>query len=93
VVTPAIRALLQFEIVRTRSLYAVAQPGVAVLDPTSRDCVQTAITLYGGILSEVERVDYQVLTQRVRVPRTQRARVALPALVRARRARRAVHLV
>ena len=87
VVTPAIRALLRFEISRARALYAVAQPGVALLDPTSRDCVQTAITLYGGILAEVERADYQVLTGRVRVPTARRARVALPALVRARRAR------
>ena len=87
VVTPPIRALLRFEIDRTRRLYAAAQPGVAMLDPTSRDCVQTAITLYGGILAEVERVDYQVLTGRVRVPTTQRARVALPALIRARRTR------
>ena len=87
VVTPAIRELLRFEVSRARALYAAAQPGVAMLDPTSRDCVQTAITLYGGILAEVERADYQVLTGRVRVPTTERARVALPALVRARRAR------
>ncbi len=88
VITPGIRELLRFEISRARGLYAVAQQGVEMLDPTSRDCVQTAITLYGGILAEVERADYQVLTQRVRVPATRRARVALPALVRARRARR-----
>ena len=92
VVTPAIRALLRFEINRTRDLYAVAQEGVGMLHPTSRDCVQTAITLYGGILAEVERADYQVLTGRVRVPTTHRARVALPALVRARRARARRHV-
>jgi phytoene synthase len=87
VVTPAIRGLLRFEIERTREIYAVAREGVPMLHPTSRDCIATALELYGGILDEVEAADYQVLTQRVRVPRRRRARVAVPGLIRARRAR------
>ena len=88
VVTPAVRELLRFEIARTRELYAYAGEGIAMLHPTSRDCIRTAFVLYGGILDAIERANYQVLDRRVRVPLPRRLRVALPGLARARRARR-----
>jgi phytoene synthase len=88
VVSRRVRELLRFEIARTRELYAYAEPGIDMLDPTSRDCVRTAFELYGGILGAVERADYQVLTQRVAVPLRRRLRVAVPAYGRAVRARR-----
>lgn len=88
VVDGAFRRLMAFEVARTRALYRRAAPGIDRLDPTSRDCVRTAYRLYGGILDEIERADYDVLTRRVRVGATRRAAVAAPALVRARRARR-----
>jgi len=59
-----------------------------MLHPTSRDCVRTAFTLYGGILDAVEDAGYQVLTQRVAVPLGQRLRVAVPAWRHARQVRR-----
>lgn len=83
-----VRELLAFEIGRTRALYAEARPGIDLLDPGSRDCIRTAYTLYGGILDAVEKADYQVLDRRVGVPLARRLAVALPALVRARLARR-----
>ena len=88
VVTPLIRELLAFEIERTRALYAFAEPGVDMLHPTSRDCVRTALVLYGEILDAVERAGYQVLTRRVSVPLPRRLAVALPGVRRARAARR-----
>ena len=88
VVTAATRRLLAFEVHRARELFRQAAPGIRLLHPTSRDCVRTAFTLYGGILDEVERAEYQVLDQRVRVGTGRRASVAVPALVRAWRARR-----
>jgi phytoene synthase len=83
-----VKALLAFEIARTRELYREAAPGIALLHPTSRDCMATALRLYGGILDAVERSGYDVLSTRVTVPVATRLRVAAPALVRARRARR-----
>jgi phytoene synthase len=83
-----VRALLRFEIDRTRALYREAAPGIELLHPTSRDCVATALRLYGGILDAVERSGYDVLRTRVTVPVATRLRVAAPALLRARRARR-----
>ncbi len=88
VVTPRVRELLRFEVARTRALYRAAEPGIAMLEPTSRDCIRTAFVLYGGILEAVEDADYQVLRQRVAVPRSRRLRVAAPGLARAWRTRR-----
>jgi phytoene synthase len=88
VVDAPIRALLEFQIARARDVFRAAEPGIDLLHPTSRECVRTAFVLYGGILDAVERIDYQVLTRRARVGLGRRAAVALPALVRARRARR-----
>lgn len=85
---PHVVDLLRFEIDRNRRLYAEARPGIAMLHPTSRDCIETAFRLYGGILDVVEDADHQVLERRVSVPMSRRLRVAGPALVRARRARR-----
>ena len=84
----AVRALLAFEVERTRELYRRAEPGIAMLHPTSRDCVRTAFDLYGGILGAVERSGYRVLDRRVSVSTPRRLAVAGPALVRAVRARR-----
>jgi 15-cis-phytoene synthase len=84
---PQVRELLAFEVARTRRLYAEAEPGIDMLHPTSRDCIRTAFELYRGILGAVEKADYQVLDRRVGVPLPRRFRVAVPALVRARRAR------
>ncbi len=86
--TPSnVRELLTFEIARTRDLYAASEPGIAMLHPTSRDCIRTAFLLYGGILDAVEAADLQVLDRRVAVPLHRRLAVAVPGLLRARRAR------
>jgi phytoene synthase len=85
--TGAVKSLLAFEIARARMLYRRAEPGIDLLHPSSRDCIRTAFDLYRGILAAVEHVDYEVLTRRVAVPVRTRLRVAVPGLVRARRAR------
>jgi 15-cis-phytoene synthase len=91
VLSSATRRLLAFEVQRARELFRRAEPGVRLLHPTSRDCIQTALTLYRGILDEVERGNYSVLDRRARVGVMRRAAVAVPGLVRAWRARRPHH--
>lgn len=87
VVTAPVRELLAFEVDRTRRLYAQAEPGIAMLHPTSRDAIRTAFVLYGGILDAVEAADYAVLDRRVSVPLPRRMAVALPRLAAARATR------
>jgi len=91
VVTSDARRLLAFEVQRARELFRRAEPGIRLLHPTSRDCIRTALTLYRGILDEVERNDYAVLDRRAQVGVMRRASVAVPGLVRAWRARRPHH--
>ncbi|MEO6205872.1 MAG: phytoene/squalene synthase family protein [Mycobacteriales bacterium] len=88
VVDGPIRRLLAFEVDRTREIYRTAAQGVRLLHPTSRPCIETALALYGGILDEVVKADYQVLGQRVSVSKGKRLAVAGPGLLRAVRARR-----
>ncbi|MDQ1286877.1 MAG: phytoene/squalene synthase family protein [Actinomycetota bacterium] len=89
VVTAPIRELLRFEVARTRSLYAFAEPGINMIHPTSRDGVRAAFVLNSEILDAIEAAHYQVLTQRVSVPLSRRLAVALPAWRHARSVRRA----
>jgi 15-cis-phytoene synthase len=83
-----VRELLAYEIARVRRLDATAREGIRLLDATSQPCVDAARRLYCGIVDEVERIDYQVFDRRATVPRTRRAEVAVPAWIRAVRARR-----
>lgn len=82
-----IRNLLAFEIERARQIYRRAEAGIPLVHPTSRDCLRVALTLYGAILDEVERGDYDVFSSRVSVPLRRRALVAGTGLRHARRAR------
>jgi phytoene synthase len=84
-----IRNLLAWEIERARRLYAKAAPGIDLVDPSSRDCLRTAFTLYGEILTEIERADYDVFSGRVQVGLARRASVGLAGLRGSLVARRA----
>jgi len=83
-----IRNLLATEIARARDLYRHAGPGIELVDPTSRDCLRTALVLYSRILDEIEAADYNVFGGRLSVPVTQRAGVAARGLIGAVSARR-----
>ena len=87
--SPAVAELVAFEIERARAHYRAAEPGIELLAPSSQPCIRVAFDLYGGILGEVERAGYQVLANRVRVPRHRRLGVAGRHWVAARSAARA----
>jgi phytoene synthase len=77
VVTPQVRALLEFECVRARDYYRRA---AACLPPTdARSLVAAEIMggIYFEILERIERAGYDVFRARVRVPRPYRALIAL----------------
>lgn len=75
-----VRRLVAFQVRRTRAIYRDAEPGIALLHPTSRPCIRSAYALYGAILDEVERARYEVLDRRVRVGRARRAALVARAL-------------
>ncbi|MET9265818.1 phytoene/squalene synthase family protein [Amycolatopsis sp. NPDC004079] len=79
---PRVRAALAVAVSRTRAVYRRAEAGIPLLRPESRPCVRTAVTLYEGILDEIEAMDYAVLNRRAVVGKARRVAVAVPALVR-----------
>jgi phytoene synthase len=90
VVDEPIRNLLAWEIERARALYRSAEPGLALVHPTSRDCLTTACTLYEEILDEIERAGYDVFSARVAVGLRRRLQVGAAGLRQAWAARRGV---
>ncbi len=86
--TPEIKKALQFQIARVRQLQKEATPGIAMLSPESRACIEAASELYCGIVDEVEKIDYEIFQKRAKTSTWRRIKVALPAFIRARKARR-----
>lgn len=84
---PRVRRALAELTALNRAVYRQAEPGCALLCPVARPCVETALRLYRGILDEIEEANYDVWSRRHRVGRSQRVRIAVPALGRALAAR------
>jgi phytoene synthase len=80
--SPAVRALIAFEIERARAHYRRALPGLAALPARSRRCVRLAYAVYGGILDRIEQADCDILAGRAVVPRRQRAAAVVRELAR-----------
>jgi phytoene synthase len=87
VVTPQIKAALKEQIARVRDLQRQATPGIELLAPESRACIEAASELYCGIVDEVEKIDYEIFDKRAKTSTWRRIKVAAPAYVRARKAR------
>jgi phytoene synthase len=68
------RAFMRFQISRNRRLYAEAQPGIALLDTEGRLAIAAAARLYGAILDDIERHDYDVFSRRAHTSRLRKLR-------------------
>jgi phytoene synthase len=75
------KELLAYEIERNRALYDAADAGIALLPPRSARCVATARVLYAQILDRIEAADYDVFSDRVRVPTWRKAVTSARILV------------
>ena len=78
---PQVKNLIAYEVARAREHYALAAPGIPLLDPASQACMRTAFQLYGWILTEVEAAGYEVFEGRATVPNRRRAAVAVCSLL------------
>jgi len=82
VLTPEIVEALKFQIARVKRLQTEAAPGIQLLEPTSRPCIEAASTLYCGIVEEVEKIDYDIFNRRAKTSTGRRLRVASAAYVK-----------
>jgi 15-cis-phytoene synthase len=71
-----IKELIAYEVQRARRHYAAAAPGIGLLAPSSQACIGAAFHIYGAILTEIERADYDVFARRAVVPRLRRLALA-----------------
>ena len=76
-VTPAVRNLLRFECERARDYYRRAAADLPRGDARSLVAAEIMGGIYFAILRRIERSRYDVFTRRIRVPRPQRAMIAL----------------
>ena len=87
IVTPQLKLALKDQIERVRKLQSEANAGIKNLSPDSRLCIEAASELYCGIVDEVEKIDFQIFNKRAKTSTLRRIRVALPAWLRAVKAR------
>jgi phytoene synthase len=76
-VTPQVRALLAFQCARARQYFAQAAQALRRTSPRRLVAAEIMGAVYQEILRRVERNDYDVFSQVIRVPRPARARIAL----------------
>jgi len=82
VLTPEIIEALKFQIARVRQLQAEAEPGIKMLEASSRPCIEAASTLYCGIVDEVEKIGYDIFNHRAKTSTARRIRVASAAFLK-----------
>jgi phytoene synthase len=82
VLTPEIVEALKFQIARVKQLQEQAAPGIQLLEPSSRPCIQAASTLYCGIVEEVEKINYDIFNKRAKTSTARRLRVASSAYLK-----------
>lgn len=61
------RQFMRFQVQRTRRLYAEAWPGIGLLASDSRFSAGAAAGLYSAILTKIERLGYDVFSQRAHI--------------------------
>jgi phytoene synthase len=82
ILTPEIVEALKFQIARVKRLQEQAAPGIQLLEPSSRPCIQAASTLYCGIVEEVEKINYDIFNKRAKTSTGRRLRVASAAYLK-----------
>jgi 15-cis-phytoene synthase len=63
---------MKFQIVRAREYYAKCLQGIPLLDKDTRFCVLLAARIYGRILDEIEKQDYNVFKARAHTTKLQK---------------------
>ncbi len=76
------RALMRFQIKRTRQFYNKAEKGISYLSTDARLPVWAALMFYSRILDVIERNQYDVFRQRAYVPGVQKIRTLPVAWLR-----------
>ncbi len=80
--TPGFRRLVALEVERARSLFRASAPAADVVAPGVRRGMRLARSVYLGVLDRTERLDFDVLRRRPRLPPWELAEAVAGALRR-----------
>jgi len=78
------RSLMQFEVQRTREFYENSERLFGYISPAGQGILKAMYRIYGGILNEIERSDYDVYSSRAELPRWRKLLIAGEAIVSSR---------
>ena len=81
---PRFVELMRFEVERARSYYKQAEKLFDYIDPPGRPILSAMMRIYGGLLNEIERRDYDVFLRRVRIPTWRKLLIVIDSIVRQR---------
>ncbi len=76
------RDLMKFEVDRARSYYARGERLFDHLEPPGKPILRAMLDIYGGLLREIERRDFDVYSQRISLPKWQKLWYAGRAVAR-----------
>ncbi len=76
------RSLMRFEVGRAREYYERGSRVFDDVEPEARPILSAMIRIYRGLLDEIERRDFDVLTERVGLSRTRKLWISVDTIVR-----------
>jgi phytoene synthase len=77
----AFRALMQFEAARAWAYYRESFPLVALTARSGRACLRALIGIYSNLLQAIERANFDVLSQRVRLSAAEKIFILVKSLL------------
>jgi 15-cis-phytoene synthase len=80
--SPAVKALLRHQALRARDYYARAAAALPVRSARRLVAAEIMAAIYRGVLDGIERRDYDVFSEVVRIPRPRRAVIAASTWIR-----------
>jgi 15-cis-phytoene synthase len=76
------RDLMQFEVDRAKTYYARGEQLIEHLEPPGQPILRAMLDIYGGLLREIERRNFDVFSQRVTLPKWKKLWFAGRAVLR-----------
>ena len=78
------RSLMAFETSRAKTYYQKAEHLFDYLEPAGKPILRAMLRIYGGLLKEIERCDYNVFERPVSLPTWKKILIAADTMVRRR---------
>lgn len=74
--SPAFRELVKFEAERAKSYYRAGEALVPLMEPDGRPALEVLVKIYRRLLEEIEKREYDVLSERVSLSTMEKMRLA-----------------